>query len=108
MNKPDGEQPLSGDTAATSESVTPVTQVPPSEPPPSVTSTPATSSRSQVGQFVSGVDERCLWLDPLAADRRTASGAVLLGDLIRAYTKEFNILFDKDTFEDGKLKGGSY
>jgi deoxycytidine triphosphate deaminase len=58
--------------------------------------------------FIEGTDERCMWVDPLANDSRAQGGAVLLDDVISDYVAHFNILIDKATFGDGKLKGGSY
>lgn len=63
---------------------------------------------SELSQFQSGVDERCLWIDPLAQDERIKSGSVLLDDVIKDYVLKFNLLFDQKTFAEGKLKGGSY
>lgn len=61
-----------------------------------------------VAAFKKDGDERCIWVDPLAYDPRMRDGAVLLGDVIRDYVKKYNILFDNQSFDEGKLKGGSY
>jgi hypothetical protein len=68
---------------------------------------PEQSSTAPLGEIKPGVDERCMWMDPLI-DHAGVGGAVLLGDVIKKYVVQFNLLFDKSSFDEGKLKGASY
>jgi hypothetical protein len=78
-------------------------------PPPPPATLPSPPQDDSPGPFVAGIDERCLWVDPLADDPRVKAGAVLLGDIIDHYVKSFNVLFDNTAaYKEGKLKGGSY
>lgn len=61
-----------------------------------------------IGIFTPDVDERCMWCDPFTHQDRLNAGAVLLGDVIKRYVLEYNILIDKTAYDDGKLKGGGY
>ena len=67
-----------------------------------------TTPIENVGSFAPGVDERCMWCDPFSKDNRLSTGAVLLGDVIKKYVFDFNILVDKSSYEEGKIKGGGY
>ncbi len=51
-----------------------------------------------------------MWIDPLGSsnDDRVKAGAVLLDDVIKEYVYKYRLLFDKDQFVEGKLKGASY
>jgi hypothetical protein len=75
------------------------------QPPPS---NPSSQLVGDLGPFIPGVEERCMWIDPFADDLRLKAGAVLLGDVVDNYVTSFNILIDKSSYEEGKLKGGGY
>src|SRR6266567_42277 len=57
--------------------------------------------------------EKWLWIDPLGADATLKSGAVLLAEDIARYVKGYNLLINRNDFEQGpvcgaRLKGASY
>ena len=112
-NAETSNKPNSGDTAPQTGASTPqplpdhASERNAHPPAPTLASSPPTTAA--VGRFIAGTDERCLWVDPLANDPRVKAGAVLLGDIIDHYVRNFNVLIDsKPSYDVGKLKAGSY